>query len=162
MAARRHVPQPAPLCSPKKSLEPSKYSVVDAVLKDLKACTRRLQTALVSQQTELQILEKLVYKGNNQHRHALFWRRVSDVRRFSRRLQDMNVLDTVEALRYSFWDTGPQKYGATRFCSSRLTLINPSSKALKSAWTHLADAKTVRNTVDRLHDYLTFANSVRQ
>lgn len=72
----------------------------------------------------------------------------------------MNVLDTVEALRYSFWDAGPQKYGATGFCDSEMTLSNPSPKALKSAWTHLPDAKTVRNTVDRLHDYLTFANSM--
>ena len=103
MAAPRHVNIPSPICSPRNTLTTVQQGNVDAVLKDLKACTRRLQAALASFQIELQILEKLYYKGNNQHRTALFWRRVADVRRFGRRLETLKIQESLDTIRLSFW-----------------------------------------------------------
>ena len=103
MPAKRTLTLPPPNISPRNSLPSDDHTVVDAVLKELKQCTRRLQTACEMLHIELQVLEKLYYKGNNQHRTALFWRRVSDIRRFGRRLESADVYGLVEGVRLSFW-----------------------------------------------------------
>lgn len=103
MAARRAFNISPPNISPRNSMDPSNHPAVDSVLKDLKQCARRLQAALASQHVELQVLEMLYYKGNNQHRTALFWRRVSDMRRFGRRLEGANLHALVDGVRMSFW-----------------------------------------------------------
>jgi hypothetical protein len=55
---------------------------------------------------EAQVLERLYYKGKNQHRGALFWRRVGETRRYSARLGGIHIDDVVEILRYSFFGEG--------------------------------------------------------
>ena len=100
---RRHIRPPPLVSSPRSSLIPSQCSAVDALLKQLKACSRRLQAALASHRTELQVLERLYYKGKNQHRTALFWQRVAEMRKFGGRLDEMQMDDVVESLRLSFW-----------------------------------------------------------
>ena len=77
---------------------------VDGIIKNLKICTRRMQTVLASHQTELRVLEKLHYKGNNQHRTALFWRRVVDIRRCGRRIAEFGAEELATKVRLSFWD----------------------------------------------------------
>ena len=89
--------------TPKSALSPSDLISIDSILKDLKNCTRRLNTAFQSQQTELQVLERLFYKGKNQHRSALFWRRIEEIRRYALRLTKQDVYTLVENLRLSFW-----------------------------------------------------------
>ena len=81
----------------------SQCSTVDALLKQLKSCTKRLQAALASHRTEIQVLERLYYKGKNQHHTALFWQRVAEMRKFGGRLDEMQIDDVVESLRLSFW-----------------------------------------------------------
>ena len=103
MPPQRRVTLPTPVCAPRNSVNQESHPVVDAVLKDLKICTRRLQAALSSHRTELQVLEKLHYKGNNQHRTALFWRRVADIKRSARRIEELELFDVVEKVRLSFW-----------------------------------------------------------
>jgi hypothetical protein len=56
-----------------------------------------------AQENELKILERLYYKGKNQHRAALFWKRVAEIRRCGQRLDKVGVLDIVERLRCSFF-----------------------------------------------------------
>ena len=109
MQARRTVNIPPATCLPRSTLDASIHSSIDSALKDLKQCTKRLQTALATQQVDLQVLEKLYYKGNNQHRTALFWRRVSDIRRFGRRLEGADVYGLVETFHLSFWGNETQK-----------------------------------------------------
>ena len=75
---------------------------VDAILKDLKFCSRRLKTALDGFKDELRVLERLYYKCKNQHRMALFFKRVSEMRRFGRRLSELDILEHVDLLRASF------------------------------------------------------------
>lgn len=105
MPARRTLTISPPNTSPRNSLAASDHATVDTVLKNLKQCTRHLQSALETQHLELQVLEKLYYKGNNQHRTALFWRRVSDIRRFGRRLEGADLHGLVEGVRISFWSS---------------------------------------------------------
>ena len=103
MAARRLVSPPSANYSPRSSLDATQCTAVDALLKQLKACSRRLQAALTSHRTELQVLERLYYKGKNQHRTALFWQRVAEMRKLGGRLDEMHIDDIVESLRLSFW-----------------------------------------------------------
>jgi hypothetical protein len=87
----------------KSSLPASRHASIDAALKALKASSRRLQTAFALLNDELRILERLYYKGKNQHRSALFWKRVLEVRRYSRRLSEISLLEVVESFRLAFF-----------------------------------------------------------
>ncbi|CAL1704842.1 unnamed protein product [Somion occarium] len=118
----------------KSTLDQTQQSLVDSILKDLKICSRRLQTAFHSQQVDLQVLERLYYKGNNQHRSALFWRRIEEIRRYTPRLTDQRTQTVVDELRLSFW--GP--------------VNERTSKSLKGAWTHVPNPSSVQSVLDRL------------
>lgn len=78
-------------------------SAIDAALKTLKTSSRQLQTFLAAFRDEMQTLERLYYKGKNQHRAALFWRRVSEVRRYGERFNRAELAELVEGFRRSFW-----------------------------------------------------------
>ncbi|KAI0695910.1 hypothetical protein BC835DRAFT_1344488 [Cytidiella melzeri] len=136
MPAHRTPTTAPPKALPRSGLNSSYHPVVDSVLKDLKQCTRRLQPALASQHVELQVLEKLYYKGNNQHRTALFWRRVCDIRRFGRRLEGVRLHALVDRVRLSFWGNDVQS----------------NSKSLKGPWLYYPDGRTVEAALRRLVD----------
>lgn len=89
---------------PRTSLDHTKHASVDTVLKDLKLCARCLQTLLKAQLSEAHVLERLYYKGKNQHRGALFWRRVVEMRRFCNRVDDMHIDVVVDNFHHSFFD----------------------------------------------------------
>ena len=102
---------PALSVRPRSSLSLLSCAGIDGVLKDIKVFTRRLRAAMAKQGEELRILERLYYKGKNQHRAALFWKRVSELRRYARRLDGMALPDIVDHLRHSFFGGGaPQRY----------------------------------------------------
>lgn len=84
-------------------LDQSLHVEVDLILKDLKIHSRRLQAALSIQLDETRILERLYYKGKNQHRGALFWRRFVELRRYSYRLQKADLAALMDNLRYAFF-----------------------------------------------------------
>jgi hypothetical protein len=73
------------------------------VLKELKSCSRRLQTTFSAYHDELQILERLFYKGKNQHRSALFWKRAAEMKRYGERLDALGFPDMFALLRSSFF-----------------------------------------------------------
>ena len=100
---RRHTHPPPLNCLPRATVEAAYTPTIDAVLKQLKSATRRLQAALASHRTELQVLERLYYKGKNQHRTALFWQRVAEMRKYGERVDEMHIDDVVESLRLAFW-----------------------------------------------------------
>ena len=85
-------------------IHPSSHGTIDSQLKTLKLCARRLQSALSIQAAELQVLQRLYYKNNNQHRGALFWRSVVEIRRLLERMQKLDLLAVVNALRTMFYD----------------------------------------------------------
>jgi hypothetical protein len=84
------------------SLDSSKHPSVDVSLKSLKLHARKLSALFAQHATELAVLERLYYLNNNQHRPALFWQRVVEARRYSRRLRSLDVLSLVDGLRRSF------------------------------------------------------------
>jgi hypothetical protein len=123
----RRVPTPTALSSqPRSSLDYSSCTAIDAVLKDIKIFSRRLRAGMTRQEDELQILERLYYKGKNQHRSAHFWKRAAEIRRYGRRLDGMKIPDVVERLRHSFFgDVAEQRYMGT-FSSMNTSLRQES------------------------------------
>ncbi|KAH9901312.1 hypothetical protein C8Q73DRAFT_677453 [Cubamyces lactineus] len=134
MTIPRRQTHPPPLnCLPRATVDSANTPTIDAVLKQLKSATRRLQAALASHRTELQVLERLYYKGKNQHRTALFWQRVAEMRKYGERVDEMHIDDVVESLRLAFWGDP----------SSRTT------KLLKGPWTHCPDARVLLFVMER-------------
>jgi len=88
---------------PRSSLSTSSSASVDTILKDFKVFSRHLRTVVSAQGNELHILERLYYKGKNQHRAALFWKRVAEIRKYGQRLDRVGICDIVERLRRSFF-----------------------------------------------------------
>ncbi|GLB34994.1 putative protein with domain of unknown function (DUF4477) [Lyophyllum shimeji] len=113
---------------PRSSLNSSHHGSIDAVLKDLKNCSRRLHVALDAFRNEYHLLERLYYKGKNQHRLALFWRRVVEIRRFCRRLDGLHVDQIADTLRSSFF--------AAEAAPS-------NSKMMRGSWTHIPELAPV-------------------
>jgi hypothetical protein len=89
----------------RESLSVSHHTTVDTSLKDLKIVHRCLQETIAAFSTELQLLERIYYKGKNQHRAALFWRKVIEIRRLCSRISCLEVVEVIEELRYTFYDT---------------------------------------------------------
>lgn len=87
---------------PRNAIDPVQHKEIDAILRDLKVCSRRLKAALDSFNDELRTLERLYYKCKNQHRLALFFKRVPELRRYGRRLTELDILERVDLLRASF------------------------------------------------------------
>ncbi|KAJ7470720.1 hypothetical protein FB451DRAFT_349692 [Mycena latifolia] len=130
----------------KASLEPNLHPNIDAALKDLKICARRLQPVLATFSDELQILHRLYYKGKNQHRPALFWRRVAEMRRYADRVEELSLLSLVDSLRYSFFGEDLQQ----------------TSKLLKGSWTHYPDSSTVSFILERVAASLTLVQKMHE
>src|SRR5277367_4797599 len=101
---KRTAAAPSLLRSPRSSLELSKHGHIDAVLKELKVSSRRLRCVSVVLRDESNILERLYYKGKNQHRPALFWRRIVEARNNARRLRQICLFELVDNLRRAFFD----------------------------------------------------------
>ena len=89
--------------TPRSSLEPQVHSTVDGILKEFKSASKELQKILASFRLELELLDRLFYKNKNQHRGALFWRRVSEMRRFGHKLDRCKPDGLVEDARRWFW-----------------------------------------------------------
>ncbi|KAF8902126.1 hypothetical protein CPB84DRAFT_1776677 [Gymnopilus junonius] len=108
---------------PRISIDHSLHGAIDTELKNLKLLGRRLQSALAIHATELQLLRRLYYKNKNQHRGALFWRNVIEMRRFLERIEKLSLLDSLNALRARFYDT------------------TQNVNSVKGSWTHSPDDK---------------------
>ena len=88
---------------PRSSSDSKVHSTVDGVLKELKTASRGLQKIFASFRLELELLDRLFYKNKNQHRSALFWRKVTEMRRFGHKLDHHKPDGLVEDTRRWFW-----------------------------------------------------------
>ncbi|KIY69968.1 hypothetical protein CYLTODRAFT_348447 [Cylindrobasidium torrendii FP15055 ss-10] len=126
-----NAPRHAKFCplgqEPRASLNKAVHPEVDAALKSVKKCRRNLAAMLEIIQDERAILERLYYKGKNQHGAALFWKRVTETRRFSQRLDAVAFLDLLDTFMLSFFSANaiPDKmkgswlfYPSTQYCTS--------------------------------------------
>ncbi|KAJ7172521.1 hypothetical protein C8R46DRAFT_894304 [Mycena filopes] len=137
--------QPPPLSrSAKTSLDPILLPHIDAALKQLKSCARNLQPVLATFSDELQILQRLYYKGKNEHRSALFWRRVAEMRRYGDRVGELALSSLVDSLRYSFFGEDSQQ----------------TSKLLKGSWTHYPDPAFVSFVLERIKASITLVRKM--
>ncbi|EIM89896.1 uncharacterized protein STEHIDRAFT_50373 [Stereum hirsutum FP-91666 SS1] len=131
--------------TPRSDILPPTCSAIDIFLKRAKSHLRDAQAIFSSHQAEMALLERLYYKGKNQHRMSLFWQRVCEMRRYGRRLQDMNVTGMMENNRAMF-------YG----------LQAPvNSKQLKGAWTHCPTASSLHYILRRLELSFQLLDKVR-
>ena len=90
-------------------LDSKHYSAIDNILKDLRLASQRLADNSSYFRDELILLERLYYKNLNQHRTAVFWRRIVEVRRLGRRIYDASISDMVDSLRYSFFSENGER-----------------------------------------------------
>jgi hypothetical protein len=89
--------------TPRSSLDSRIHSTVDGVLKEYKPASRDLQKTFASFRLELELLDRLFYKNKNQHRGALFWRKVTEMRRFGHKLDRYKPDELAEDTRRWFW-----------------------------------------------------------
>ncbi|TDL27531.1 hypothetical protein BD410DRAFT_782629 [Rickenella mellea] len=125
--------QPPISPAPRSSVEKLLHAVFDTTIKELRACSRRLTNVYSSLGDELQLLDRLYYKNNNQHHSALFWRKTEETRRFGRRILEMDTSSLADDLRYSFFAEGAKN--------------NP--KVLKGSWSHVPHVKFVLYVLER-------------
>ncbi|KAF4608429.1 hypothetical protein EYR40_000774 [Pleurotus pulmonarius] len=123
--------------SPRASLLLDLHPVINGALKELKSAHRRLQAACAEFGRELQILNKLYYKGYNQHRLALFWKRTAEIRKYGRRVDDADIVSIADVLRSSFF--GPEAQ------------VNP--KIMRGSWSHLPDRDFMSSLLKRAGEY---------
>ncbi|KAJ8078736.1 hypothetical protein PM082_013019 [Marasmius tenuissimus] len=115
-------------------LPQSHHPRVDAALKDLKRLSKRLHSALSTYESELKVLERIYYKSKNQHRSALFWRRITETRRYGRRVEQTDLRTFVDALRLSFFR-------------------EDNLKLLKGSWTHYPNESYISYKLDQCSLY---------
>ena len=89
--------------SPRSSLDSQIHSTIDVLLKENKLASRELRKILTSFRLELELLDRLFYKNKNQHLSALFWRKVTEMRRFGHKLDRYEPGVLVEDTRRWFW-----------------------------------------------------------
>jgi len=85
-------------------LDASVTTHIDKSLKSLKRCSKRLAASCELFSSEYALLERMYYKGKNQHRAAIFWKRVVEVRRYAARLNLLGFSGLLNAYQNSFFD----------------------------------------------------------
>lgn len=136
MRTERGCPIPAITCLPRSSVSIHLQKDVDVLLKELKPCTRHLRATLGNYTDELRTLERLYYKNANQHRTALFFKRILETRRYGQRLIALNISEHVDCLYASF-------FGLT-------TTLGVNQKPFKGTWTHVPAGTSISSVLDRI------------
>ncbi|KAL5529062.1 hypothetical protein ACEPAG_5036 [Sanghuangporus baumii] len=147
MPAARFAKRPKLVQRARTDIDASLCPRIDACLKAARQCVQQVAPFESCLQDEMRILERLYYKGVNQHRSALFWRRVKEVRRLGRRMLEVRLLGLLDDLRYSFY-VGED------------TERNP--KILKNAWSKVPDEKFLTFMHDRLKDILQLIYTTKE
>ena len=103
MPAARYAKRPRLCSTPRSNVSQTVVRSADTILKELRASRRQLAALEPCLQDELLILERLYYKGVNQHRQAKFWKRVQELRRLGKRVLEIELLSLIDDLRYAFY-----------------------------------------------------------
>jgi hypothetical protein len=103
MTAARNPKKPKLISVDRSEVPQDQIHAIDSTLKQLRGFAQQLKPLEECFQDELRVLERLYYKGVNQHRSALFWRRIEEVRKLGRRFAELRVTALVDNLRYAFY-----------------------------------------------------------
>lgn len=87
----------------KASISPNVHSDIEQFLKALRKAARRLNSVVAAHALEKQLLCRVHYKGNNQHRNTLFWKHVEHAKRVAARVADENGSRSIDSLRNKFF-----------------------------------------------------------
>ncbi|KAI6167057.1 hypothetical protein EDD17DRAFT_1752396 [Pisolithus thermaeus] len=136
MRAERDRPTPTITCLPRSSVSIHLQKDVDVLLKELKPCMRHVRATLSSFTDELRTLERLYYKNANQHRTALFFKRILETRRYGQRLIALNISEHVDCLYASFFGLA--------------TTLGVNQKPFKGTWTHVPTGTDVSFVLERI------------
>lgn len=79
------------------------------LLKSLKSGYKNVRLSQNQLLAEMHILERVYYKGKNQHGLALFWRSVVSIRRIASRIHEANIPGLLEILASMFHE---ESFGA--------------------------------------------------
>ncbi|KAF8610087.1 hypothetical protein BDV93DRAFT_549938 [Ceratobasidium sp. AG-I] len=108
---------------------------VGHLLKSLKSGHKNVRSSQNQLFAEMHILERVYYKGKNQHGLALFWRSVVSVRRMASRIHETNIPGLLEVLASLFHE---ESFGAP--------------KVFSGAWTRIPSFENVGKILQRLLD----------
>ena len=95
---------------------------VDVFLKSLKLHTRRLTSVMEAHAAEHALLERLYYKGKNQHGASLLWSRVREMRRYAQKLHNLGLLPATQSLRSAFFGETEALASCVELCGSLPTV----------------------------------------
>ncbi|EJD06009.1 uncharacterized protein FOMMEDRAFT_166306 [Fomitiporia mediterranea MF3/22] len=147
MPAARHAKRPRLSSVPRREINASTHPKIDKVLKAARLCVQQITPLETCLHDEMRILERIYYKGVNQHRMALFWKRTQEVRRVGKRVLEIQCSGLLDDLRYSFYiDEGSER----------------SPKVLRGAWCQVPDAKFLNFVYDRLKDIIDLLNVAKE
>ncbi|CAE6421636.1 unnamed protein product [Rhizoctonia solani] len=107
-----------------KSRDNLDVPAVAQLLKQLKSGHKNARNSQKLLFTEMHLLERVYYKGKNQHGLSLFWRSVVSVRRMSARVYETNLPGLLEVLGSMFHE---EPFGGQKVFSGAWTRIPPVS-----------------------------------
>ncbi|KAH7340948.1 hypothetical protein B0J17DRAFT_766864 [Rhizoctonia solani] len=108
---------------------------VTRLLKQLKSGHKNARSSQKLLFTEMHILERVYYKGKNQHGLSLFWRSVVSVRRISKRIYETNLPGLLEILGGMFHEEPFE-----------------GQKVFSGAWTRVPPSTNIAQILERLLD----------
>ncbi|KEP53298.1 hypothetical protein V565_032940 [Rhizoctonia solani 123E] len=118
---------------------------VTQLLKQLKSAHKNGRASQKLLFTEMHLLERVYYKGKNQHGLSLFWKSAVSVRRVSARIHEANLPGLLEVLGGMFHEEPFE-----------------GQKVFSGAWTRVPPPVTVAQILERLLDIGILLKSVRR
>ncbi|CAE6517692.1 unnamed protein product [Rhizoctonia solani] len=108
---------------------------ITQLLKQLKSGNKNARSSQKLLFAEMHVLERVYYKGKNQHGLSLFWRSVVSVRRMSKRIYETNLPGLLETLGGMFHEEPFE-----------------GQKVFSGAWTRVPPSANVAQILERLLD----------
>ena len=137
------------------------HAQIDVSLKELRTVSRRLGAFATPYADELRVLERIYYKGKHQHRAALFWRKVAEVRRLGARIAETAIPELVDGVRHSCYGAeGRSECVCPPVCALHAHGCVASPKALRGAWKCTPDVRTCTRILDRLRSACVLVDRV--
>ncbi|KAG8713732.1 hypothetical protein FRC08_012889 [Ceratobasidium sp. 394] len=118
---------------------------VDHLFKTLKSSNKNVRSNQKQLLTELHLLERVYYKGKNQHGLSLFWRSVVSTRRMASRIYEVNTPRLLEIL-------------ASMFHEEAFT----GTKVFNGAWTRIPPPENVAKILERLLEVAALLKSTNE
>ncbi|KAG9097969.1 hypothetical protein FRC06_006958 [Ceratobasidium sp. 370] len=118
---------------------------VSHLLKALKTSNKHVRANQKLLLTELHLLERVYYKGKNQHGLSLFWRSVVSTRRMASRIYEVNAPRLLEILASMFHEEAFE-----------------GAKVFSGTWTRIPPPENIAKILERLSEVATLLESANE